>query len=312
MPGRLIELGEDGRFIFVKRGFLVVKESGSDKQLGAVPLDDVAAVIGNAHGLTYSNNVLVELGRRGAPLVICGSNHNVVSVLWPLDGNFEQSRRLDAQLRAALPLKKRLWKQLVQVKLGQQAATLGAVGQPTAPLTSLVRKVRAGDPGNVEAQGARRYWRLLFGESFRRDRSSDGLNSLLNYGYTVLRACVARAIVGAGLHPSLGVHHRNAQNAFRLVDDVMEPFRPVIDMAVWQLREDGADSVTATTKRSLASTLYHDIETAAGTTPVISAVERLAVSLAYVYLGERSELEMPGLRFGKGSAGAPAPGRHRC
>src|SRR5690606_10653558 len=120
----------------------------------------------------------------------------------------------------SLPLRKRLWASFVKAKLQQQAAVLEAVGAPTAPLAYLVRKVKSGDPDNVEAQGARRYWGLLFGESFRRDRSADGANGLLNYGYTVMRAATARAVIAAGLHPSLGLHHSNDNNAMRLVDDL--------------------------------------------------------------------------------------------
>jgi len=153
--------------------------------------------------------------------------------------------------------------------------------------------VRSGDPDNMEAQGARRYWGLLFGDAFRRDQDGGGINGLLNYGYTVLRATMARAVVAAGLHPGIGLHHSHDNNSMRLVDDLMEPFRPIIDLKVWQLRRNGEELVTPEAKRALVRTLYDDMQTAAGATPVMVCTQKLAVSLAQVYLGEREKLDLP-------------------
>jgi len=294
MIGRIVEVAEDRRHLSMYRGLMVVQESGSEhKELGRVPLDDIAAVIANAHGLTYTNNLLVALAERGAPFVLCGANHNVVGMLLPIDGNFEQARRFDAQIAATLPTRKRLWAAIVRSKLEQQAAALAAIGAPTAPLTALAAKVRSGDPDNLEAQGARRYWGLLFGAEFRREQTSGGLNALLNYGYTVLRASTARAVVAAGLHPSIGLHHSHDNNALRLVDDLMEPFRPMIDLTVWQLNASGAREVTAETKRALVRRLFHDMQTDAGATPVMVCTQKLAISLGQIFLGERDKLDLP-------------------
>lgn len=294
MIGRIVEVAEDKRHLFMHRGFMVVQDSaGERKELGQVPLDDIAAVIANAHGITYTNNLLVALAERGAPFVLCAANHNAVGMLLPIDGNFEQARRIEAQIAASLPTHKRLWAAVVKSKLEQQAAALEAAGAPTAPLTALATKVRSGDPANLEAQGARRYWGLLFGDSFRRDQDGGGLNGLLNYGYTILRSATARAVVAAGLHPSIGLHHSNDTNAMRLVDDLMEPFRPVVDLKVWQLRRAQEDSVTPDTKRALVRTLYDDMQTDAGATPVVVCMQKLATSLAQVYLGERDRLDLP-------------------
>ena len=236
MIGRIVEVADDRRHLFLSRGFLVVQDTeGERKELGQVPLDDVAAVIANAHGLSYTNNLLVALAERCAPFVLCAANHNAVGMILPIEGNYQQAKRFDAQIAATQPLMKRLWAEIVKSKLQQQAAALEATGAPFIPLSALVRKVRAGDPDNFEAQGARRYWGLLFGGDFRRDQQAGGLNSMLNYGYTVLRAATARAVVAAGLHPTIGLHHSNEGNAMRLVDDLMEPFRPMIDLKVWQL-----------------------------------------------------------------------------
>lgn len=298
MIGRIVEVADDQRHLFMHRGFMVVRDTeGERKELGQVPLDDIAAVIANAHGLSYTNNLLVALAERGAPFVLCAANHNAIGMLLPIEGNFEQSRRIEGQIAASQPTHKRLWAAVVRSKLEQQAAALEAAGAPTAPLTALVGKVKSGDPENMEAQGARRYWGLLFGDTFRRDQNASGvepaLNAMLNYGYTVLRATTARAVVAAGLHPGIGLHHSHDNNAMRLVDDLMEPFRPVIDLKVWQLRRNGEAQITPETKRALVRTLYDDMQTDAGATPVMVCVQRLATSLAQVYLGEREKLDMP-------------------
>ena len=294
MIGRIVEVADDRRHLSMNRGFMVVQDTGDErKELGQIPLDDIAAVIANAYGLSYTNNLLVALAQRGTPFVLCGANHNAVGMLLPIEGNFEQSKRIEAQIAASAPTHKRLWAAVVRSKLEQQAAALEATGASPAPLSALVAKVRSGDPANIEAQGARRYWKLLFGDEFRRDQNAGGLNALLNYGYTVLRAATARAVIAAGLHPSIGLHHSHDNNAMRLVDDAMEPFRPVIDLKVWQLKRNGEDAVTPESKRALVRTLYDDMQTSVGATPVIVCTQRLATSLAQVYVGERDKLDLP-------------------
>ena len=294
MVGRIVEVADDNRHLFMSRGFLVVQQNeGERKELGQVPLDDIAAVIANAYGMTYTNNLLVALAERCAPFVLCAANHNAVGMLIPVEGNYQQAKRFDAQIAANKPTNKRLWADIVRAKLQQQAATLEAKGSPVAPLTALVAKVRSGDPENIEAQGARRYWNLLFGESFRRDRQAGGINAMLNYGYTVLRASTARAVVAAGLHPTISLFHSNEGNAMRLVDDLMEPFRPLIDLRVWQLERSGQSEVTPDVKRALVRVMYDDMQGSLGATPVMNCIHALATSLVQIYLGEREKLELP-------------------
>jgi CRISPR-associated protein Cas1 len=294
MLGRIVEIADDHRHLFLSRGFMVVRDTENERlELGQVPMDDIAAVIANAHGMSYTNNLLVALAERCAPFVLCGANHNAVGMLLPIDGNFQQAKRFDAQLAASQPLIKRLWADIVKAKLQQQAAALEAANAPSVPLSALVRKVRSGDPDNIEAQGARRYWSLLFGDDFRRDQQAGELNGMLNYGYTVLRAATARAVVAAGLHPTMGLHHSNQGNPMRLVDDLMEPFRPMIDLKVWQLFRRGENDVTPDTKRALVRTLYDDMQTCSGATPVLVCAQRLATSLAQIYVGEKDKLDLP-------------------
>jgi len=294
MLGRIVEVSNDKRHLSMYRGFMLVHSTGEDRQeVGRVLLDDMSALIANAHGLSYTNNLLVTLAERGVPMVLCSANHSVVGMLWPTDGHHQQAHRMEAQIACSLPVRKRLWAAIVKSKLLNQAAVLATIGAPDAPLRMLARHVKSGDQGNAEAQGARKYWGLLMGPQFRRDQLADGPNAMLNYGYTVLRAATARAVVAAGLHPSLGLHHCHDNNAMRLVDDMMEPFRPVIDWTVWQLQSQGHVVVDAVTKRALVQSLYQDLMSDSGTTPVLVAVQKLATSLAQVMVGERNTLDLP-------------------
>lgn len=291
MIPRFVEIAEDGRYLSVDRGFLVVSAEG--RELGRVPLDDIGALIANAHGLTYSNNALLELTRRGAPVVLCGPHHRPEAFLWPVDGHHVQALRMRQQLAAPAPLTKRLWQGIVQAKIRMQGAILDAVGQPAGAFDVLARGVRSGDPDNVEAQAARRYWPLLMGPDFRRDREAPGVNGMLNYGYAILRAATARAVLGSGLHPSLGLHHHNRNNPMCLVDDLMEPFRPFVDLAVRRRVSSGTEALDRDGKRALVAVTAQDLATTAGMTPLATCVERLAQSVAASMEAGAPQLEMP-------------------
>lgn len=291
MVGRVLEIATDGRHLARDRGFVVVSEDR--REIGRVPLDDLAAVVANAHGLTYSNNLLLELARRGVPTVLCGPSHRPEAIVWPVDGHHAQSGRMGDQVAAPAPLKKRLWRQLVEAKILAQGATLAACGAEAGGFRLLARKVRPGDPDNVEAEAARRYWPLLFGREFRRDPDGDEPNGLLNYGYAVLRAAAARATMAAGLHPSFGLKHSNRGNAMLLVDDLMEPFRPLVDREIHRLRAGGALGVTPETKADLARLTVIDLPADEGLSPLFLCLERLAFSLARAFAGDGERLALP-------------------
>jgi CRISPR-associated protein Cas1 len=292
MIGRIIEIQADGRYLHCHRGLMVVREG--DTVHSQVPLDDIGAVIGNAHGLTWSNELLVRLVERGAPLVLVNKQHRPVGMLLSLEGNHRQGLRLVRQAELPRPKRKQLWKRIVQCKLRGQARTLEAFGASGRHLRRLAEGIRAGDPDNREAQGARAYWPRLMGAAFRRDPDGEGVNALLNFGYTVLRAVTARAIVAAGLHPSLGIMHKSEFNSAALADDLMEPFRPVVDATVRGLIDSGKLDLSHESKRVLALSLYKSVQTDAGASPIATAVERLVVSLAQFVEGERKSLEIPG------------------
>ena len=230
-----------------------------------------------------------KLPKATIPLVVCGSNHMPAAFLWTADGHYEQAGRMMDQANASKPLRKRLWAQIVRAKILGQGATLEAVGAPHGGFYLLSRKVRSGDPDNVEAQAAQRYWPLLFGGEFRRHPREPGVNAMINYAYTVLRAGAARA---AGLHPALGLAHRQRGNAFALADDLMEPFRPVADLLVSGLAKAGFADVDKETKPRLAQALATDMSGPRGVSPVGVCLQRLALSAAQCFAGEAQELEL--------------------
>lgn len=290
---RIVDIATDGRHLSAHRGFLLVSEGR--EEVGRVPLDDVTAVIVHAHGVTWSTNLMVALAERGALMLLCGTNHQPVAVCQPLDGHHAQNGRMRAQWEAKRPLAKQLWRALIVAKIRWQGAVLEANGRTAGAFDLLARKVTSGDPDNVEAQAARRYWGLLMGEDFRRDRDAGGVNAMLNYGYAVMRALCARAVVAAGLHPSIGVHHANRGNAFALADDVIEPFRPLVDALTVRLRAAGVDAVTPEAKRAYAALIALDLPGPGGVTTTASlAATRAAQSLAKSFqTGRAADLILP-------------------
>ncbi|WP_374944372.1 type II CRISPR-associated endonuclease Cas1 [Sphingomonas sp.] len=289
---RIVDIAIDGRHLSAHRGFMIVAEDRVE--VGRVPLDDVAAVIVHAHGVTWSTNLVVALAERGAILLLCGSNHSPVAVCLPLDGHHAQNGRMRAQWEAGRPLAKQLWRRVIVAKIRWQGAALAATGKPHTPFDLLARRVGSGDPENVEAQAARRYWPLLMGEDFRRNRDADGANALLNYGYAILRSLCARAVVAAGLHPSIGVHHANRGNPFALADDVIEPFRPLVDLLTLRLLAAGTMRVTPEAKRAFARLIALDLMGEAGITTLANAVARVAQTLAGAFQsGRATDLWLP-------------------
>lgn len=288
---QIIDISIDGRHLSKHRGFLLISEV--HEEIGRVPLDQILAIIVHAHGVTFSNNLLVSLSEQGSLLVICAANHAPRALFWPLEGHFAQGARMRAQWDAKKPLIKRLWKHLVIAKIEMQAAALDAFGAPSQPVRRLMYEVRSGDEGNIEAQAARRYWPLLMGADFQRNRGNDGANALLNYGYTVLRAATARAVLAVGLHPTIGLFHAHRGNAFALADDLMEPFRPLVDCTVRSLCDQGVETVTPGAKAVLVRLIALDLNMAETRSPLTTALSRLAQSLARSFESGKAGLDLP-------------------
>lgn len=288
---RIVDIATDGRHLSRERGFLKVAKNRAE--IGRIPLDEITAVIIHAHGTTVSGTLLADLGDRGVPVVFCASNHMPKSVLMPVDGHHAQGGRLKAQWQAKIPLIKQAWKKVIISKITMQAAALDAFATPNAPLKMMIRSVTSGDSTNVEAQAARYYWPIMMGDDFRRNREASDVNMLLNYGYTVLRAATARAVVAAGLHPTIGLHHSNRGNAFALADDLMEPFRPLVDCTARTLAERNGPQVDTEAKQTLARLIALDIPLGDGQTPVSLALNKLCTSLGQSFERGKLSLALP-------------------
>jgi CRISP-associated protein Cas1 len=253
---RVVDVTEHGRRVSLDRGFLVVADL--DRELGRVPLDDIGSVMLSAYGTSCTTPLAVALAERGVPVAVCGQNHLPVAWMLPIVGHHAQTRIFAAQVDAKKPMNKRLWKYIVQAKIGAQADAIGATGQERWALDRLVPLVQSGDSANVEGRAAAIYWPTLFGPGFRRDREAPGVNAVLNYGYTVLRSAAARAIVSCGLHPSLSIQHR--RDPMALADDLMEPFRPIVDCRVHTLACEGRAHVTREVRADLVELLGGDVD----------------------------------------------------
>ena len=290
MVGRILELAGHDLAVHKVRGFLSVRQDGAE--IGTAELDDLIAVLVSGQGLTWSSSALAHLAGQNVPVTILGPNFAPIAVVLPLCGHGEQAYRMADQAAAPKPLRKQIWSRLVRHKIFAQAAVLDRLGMPAERVRRLSGAVRSGDPENREAQAAQVYWPLLLGRSFRRDPTLDGANALLNYGYAVLRAATARAIVSAGLHPSLSVHHRSGGDALALADDVMEPFRPTIDLAVHGLLASGTDCVEDG-RATLVETLSAAFRTDLGNSPLTQVLLRLAQSLSASFTAGKAKLVFP-------------------
>lgn len=251
MPSQIVEITKPGYWLNKSRGFLEVHDRG--EKVGQVPLDDIVSVIISVPGCSVTTVLLDNLSQRNIPLVICGQNYLPSSFTLPVQGYGQQFKIMNSQTNLSEPRRKRAWQSIIKVKIRNQAEVLERTGQGAKQLWRLAEKVRSGDIDNCEAQAARIYWQLLFGSNFRRNQSAPGLNGALNYIYAVVRACVARGVVSAGLHPSFSLHHKNSRNPLNLVDDLMEPFRPLADYTIWQNGVDKYEELTPENKPSLAS-----------------------------------------------------------
>ncbi|MBS3735471.1 MAG: type II CRISPR-associated endonuclease Cas1 [Phycisphaerae bacterium] len=289
MIKRTIEISGRGNHLYLYEGSLCVRQGR--QIVGRVPLEDLGLLILDAADTTYTHRLVTDALGAGAAILLCGADHHPAGLFLP-QNNTRQTKRIRNQAAASKPLHKRLWKQIVQSKIRNQAAALSD-GPAARRLRSLVTTVRSGDTANVEAHAARRYWRMLFGEDFRRSRDGPPPNPLLNYGYMALRAAVARAVCAAGLHPSLGLHHHNRGNAFCLADDLLEPLRPLVDIRVRQLLQGGTDAIDRRAKCELLGVLAEEIEVGGVKGPLSVALERTLASLVACYAGQRKDLELP-------------------
>lgn len=258
------------------------------------PIEDIGFVVIENPLVSVTVPLLNELADNNVSVIFCDKKQMPKSMLMSLDGNTTLQESYKYQLEASAPLKKNVWKQLVECKIRNQAALLNLLGKNGDVLKPYYMNVKSGDTDNREGGAARIYWSMIFDEGFKREREGLPPNNLLNYGYTILRAAVARALVGTGLYPAFGVFHRNRYNAFPLADDVMEPYRPFVDEIVYHLYYDGAVSeLDNQSKGKLLRVLFSDVKIGKVTRPLENALSITTASLLKMYKGESDKLSLP-------------------
>lgn len=291
-------------WLSVDHGQLVVRDpalkaAGGPDEKARIPIEDIGLVVLDHQQITVTHTVLNSLLAHNAAVVVCDERRHPSGMLLNLEGNTVQAELFKHQLESSEPLRKQLWKQTVEAKIRNQAGALVRTGTDAGFLLELADKVQSGDSGNREAQAAAWYWPRLFKQlpGFKRFREGPAPNNLLNYGYAILRAMVARSLVGSGLLPTLGIHHRNRYNAYALADDIMEPYRPFVDQAVVAVvKEHGLpESLTTEHKGQLLKIPVIDTVIDGKAGPLMVAMQRTTASLAQCFAGEQRKLLCPSL-----------------
>jgi CRISPR-associated protein Cas1 len=269
-----------------------------DKKDGEVisrPMEDISTIILNHPNITFSQAFIQKAASLNISVIFCDFRHHPASMLFHLDTNQVQNERFRAQVSISESLKKQLWQQTVIAKIKNQASVLAFTGNDPQALLYISKQVKSGDSTNEEAQAARRYWPKLFSEDFTREREGIYINPALNYGYAILRAATARALSGAGLLPTLGIHHHNKYNAFCLADDIMEPYRPFIDRTVWEMWQEGMNcsEIGKEEKARLISTLLMNTSIGKVKRPLQIALTITTASLNRCFLKEDKRIMYP-------------------
>lgn len=300
-------------YLSLRMGQMVIKlpEVESNEQLPEVlkmqaeitkPVEDIGVVVLDNRRITITQGLLEALLENNCAVITCDSHSLPVGLMLPLYGNSTQNERFRYQLEASQPLRKQLWQQTIKAKIENQAAVLSACsGVPTKNMKRWADDVRSGDPDNVEGHAAAYYWRNFFSnitglENFTRNREGMAPNNILNYGYAILRAIVARALVTSGLLPTLGIHHHNRYNAYCLADDIMEPYRPYVDELIFAIvKEQGGENLqlTPTLKARLLSIPTLDVVIGGKRSPLMVAATQTTASLYKCFSGELRRIAYP-------------------
>ncbi len=273
-------------------------DSFKKEAIHTIPIEDIGVVVLDHKQVTITQALLEMLLENNCAVITCDSSHLPVGLMLPLCGNTTQSERFTAQIGASLPLKKQLWQQTVQQKITNQAAVLHEMrGVVVKNMCAWASDVKSGDSENLEGRAAAYYWRNMFTDvpMFTRDREGVAPNNLLNYGYAILRAVVARALVSSGLLPTLGIHHHNRYNAYCLADDVMEPYRPYVDRLVVAITQKFGyqEELTTDLKRELLIIPTLDVVIGGQRSPLMIAATQTTASLYRCFAGEQRKIVYP-------------------
>jgi len=290
MAWKNLHISRPARLNLRHKQLVIVQDDGEV----ALALEDICAIIIDTPQITLTAALLSAFACQGVVVLFPDGRHHPCGVLLPFHTHYAQATIAPLQVEVSQPLKKRLWQAIVRQKITNQAAVLKGIGDgndEAKRLGAMGNHVQSGDPDNIEAQAARLYWQCLF-NNFTRADEGDIRNALLNYGYAIVRACLARACVASGLLPAFGLHHQSKTNSFNLVDDLIEPFRPFVDWLVYhyiQAREGDA-AMSVADRRHMASILQQNVQLDDGASILGRATEKCAQTLVSAYEGKSAQL----------------------
>jgi len=305
MIKRVIEISSEPLRLSVRYGQLILEKPHEiTDQPVSIPCEDIGVVVIDHPQACFTHSAIASLVESGASIIFCGKNHLPAGLALPISTNTEVVSRINDQINISKPISKQIWKQLIVGKIHAQADNLEHAPSSQLRLRNMAATVKSGDPSNIEAQAARVYWSVWLSDSanhaagvckikFKRDIDGDGINALLNYGYAILRAGVARAIVSAGLIPALGIHHKNRSNAFALADDLLEPIRPIADRVVRSLVRRGIWEINRDAKQELLGMLHRTVMFEDQTGPLMVVFHRYSASFLRCMRGESKRLSIP-------------------
>lgn len=283
-------------YLSTKNEQIVISYPDKKQETKTVAIEDIGVIVLENQQITITNGLLEKLVNNNVALINCDQQHLPIGLLMPLNGHTEQSERFKNQINASIPLKKNLWQQTISAKISNQGELLREKGIPMRKMELWAKEVTSGDSLNHEARAAVFYWQNIFGiENFNRGQKGTPPNNLLNYGYAILRAITARAIVSSGMLPTLGIFHRNKYNAYCLADDIMEPYRPFVDKIVCQIMdyEDCIDELTVEIKKQLLSVVAIDVIIDGKKSPLMVAMSRTTNSLYACFEGSARKILYP-------------------
>lgn len=277
----------------LKNRQMVIKLKDDPDFHRTVPVEDIGFVLLENQKISITIPLLNALAENNVAVIVCKDNMMPNAMMLNLDSNSIQGERYRDQINTSEPLKKNLWKQIVEAKIRNQAALLDKLDKDGSQLKPYLQNVKSGDTDNREGVAAKLYWNILFGKDFIRLRSGDAPNEMLNYGYTILRAAVSRSLMGSGLFPAFGIHHKNRYNSFPLADDIMEPYRPFVDEIVFDLYANGEHELNKNVKAEILKFLYADTKFDKVTRPLDIGLSITTSSLAKCFSGEQKKVIYP-------------------
>lgn len=299
MIKRILYFGTPAYLSTKNEQLVISKRNDEEVEVSTAPIEDLGVVILDHPQITLTQGLAAKLMANNVAVVTCDHTHHPVGLFLPLDGATVQGERFRAQIESSLPLKKQLWAQTVACKIQNQAYVLSLTDAKTENMQKWAKSVTSGDPKNVEGRAAAYYWANLFRHrfdtKFLRDRFGEPPNNMLNYGYAIIRAMVARGLVGSGLLPTLGIHHHNKYNAYCLADDIMEPYRPFVDRLVLELMANGEDieELSPSIKKQMFQLSTVDVRIGQVIRPLMIAISHTTASVARCFLGEQRKIEFP-------------------